>query len=249
MNGHSIDVRAFEALGSTNTWLADNDVANGICVTDHQQAGQGRRGRVWDSLPGNLTFSIAATLPVELHTLSVLPLVTGIACAEALQSSTGVDVRVKWPNDLLVAESKLGGLLHESAPGESGVRVIGGIGINLVDDERLSALGIGGTSLAVSGIASSRRDELLVAIATAVLGAWQQFVEQGWVAFATRWERVDVLNTLPVRIVNGPPDAADSDTRDGVACGLDTNGALLVRLVSGELISVHAGDVSVRPRW
>jgi BirA family biotin operon repressor/biotin-[acetyl-CoA-carboxylase] ligase len=256
--GHTIKVHAFDALGSTNVWLAENDISAGVCITDHQQAGHGRRGRSWQSLPGNITVSIAQRVPIPMSAAPVISLVTGIACAEALRTSTGVDVQVKWPNDLLVSGAKLGGLLHESVQKESGLRIIGGIGVNLVQDERLSALGIGGTCLAEHGVASSRRDELVATMVAAVLDAWQECVASGWGAFAQRWQAVDALAGQPVRVFTGRPEQADDRDQgqvkdreqdcDGVACGVDDSGALQVRVSASRTMSVHAGDVTVRRR-
>ncbi len=248
--GHTIPVHAFEALGSTNVWLGRNDMPAAVCITDHQQAGHGRRGRTWESLPGNITVSIAQTLSMPMHAITVIPLVTGIACAEALRASTAVDVQVKWPNDLLVSGAKLGGLLHESAQRESGTRIIGGIGINLVHDPRLADLGIGGISLSDLGVEHSRRDDLVAVIVAAVLDAWQECATQGWAAFTQRWQAVDALVDQPVRVLTGVSWQGDHHEpyREGVACGVDESGALRVRVSPDHIISVHAGDVSVRRR-
>ncbi len=245
--GHTLEVHTFETLGSTNAWLSEHDIARGVCITDHQPAGRGRRGRVWDAVAGNITFSIAQTMDVAARTISQVPLVTGIACAEALRAGLGIDVQVKWPNDLLVNGEKLGGLLHESAARPGGQRVIGGIGVNLVDDSAVIDSTSGRTSLGAKGISSDRRDELVAMLAVAVLDAWEAWAQSGWSAFADRWSRVDALVDVPVRVFSGLPGDGGASF-DGRACGVDQGGALQVQTPDGEVHRVQAGDVSVRPR-
>lgn len=246
--GHNIDVHAFESLGSTNDWLAQSDVSSALCVTDHQPAGKGRRGRVWEATAGNITFSIVRCLPIPADRLSLLSLVTGIACCEALRSELDLGINVKWPNDLLIDGSKIGGLLLEAARRGGRHRVIGGIGVNLLRDEHLGTLGIGGTYLAAHGASADQRDKLVEVLAAAVLDAWEMFASAGWSAFVERWDAVDALKGKSVNVFSGLPGSDDSAGFSGEACGIDIDGALQVRTSDGEIKRVHAGDVSVRPQ-
>lgn len=245
--GHDMSVHAFDTLSSTNAWLAQSNLSTGLCITDHQIDGRGRRGRQWQSLPGNITFSIKQTLPVRMQDITQLPLVTGIACAEALRDSVGLDVGVKWPNDLIVNGAKLGGLLHETHATAAGPQVIGGIGVNLVRDAEVEGLSLGGTTLAHHGVPAAARDDLLIALAGAVLDAWQRWSEHGWSEFSARWQRVDVLDGVPVRVFHGLPDAGDDTGFEATASGVDPSGALRVRNSEGQWVLVQAGEVSVRP--
>src|SRR3546814_7105530 len=98
-----------------------------------QTAGRGRRGRSWISPFGaNLYLSIAWSWPAWPPELSALSLAIGVACAKVIENHGIADVRLKWPNDLLVDDRKLGGILIEHR-GEAGgaCRVVVGIGLNL----------------------------------------------------------------------------------------------------------------------
>jgi len=241
-----IAVHAFATLGSTNVWLSSGEAerveAPAICLTDHQTHGIARRGREWETLPGHLTFSLLQRLTPPSAGPGALALVTGMAVARTLQDETGVAVRIKWPNDLFVAGSKLGGILVE-ARHENGkrLRLVGGIGINLVQDDRLATFGA--TSLAEHGVAPQRRDELLASIAARVFQAWERFESGGWAVFSRDWPAFDSLHERPVTVFDGP--VGTTDTFTGIARGVSDDGALLVDTPSG-LRRVHAGEVSVR---
>ena len=186
---------------------------------------------------------------------------TGVAVARTLRAVTSLDVRLKWPNDLLLGGSKLGGLLIESrSSGGDGCTAIGGIGINLIAADgrgagapgnvaRVATLGSDGSG----GAVPIARDALAAAVAAGVLDAWARFDEGGWMAFDGQWRSLDALAGRGVRVhegappVSGAPDG-DGPHFDGVARGIDAGGALLVERDDGRTVAVHAGDVSVRPR-
>ncbi|HUR23602.1 MAG TPA: biotin--[acetyl-CoA-carboxylase] ligase [Acidimicrobiales bacterium] len=125
--GRFSDVRWFAELDSTNRLAADLARAgapDGVVVgAGHQTAGRGRRGRSWDSRPG-------ASLLVSVILRPAPPLVTlaaGVAAAEACEAVAGVEVGLKWPNDLLLDGVKLGGILSELV----GDAAVVGLGLNL----------------------------------------------------------------------------------------------------------------------
>ena len=122
-------VEAWTEIGSTNDRAADlarSSAPRGtVVLAERQLAGRGRRGAVWHSAPGSgLWMSVVLD---RSDAFDPLPLLVGVACAEAIEDRTGVAVGVKWPNDLLVEGRKLGGILVERHAG----RVVVGIGINL----------------------------------------------------------------------------------------------------------------------
>ena len=137
-------IELFDCLPSTNreaSQLAQAKVEHGtVVIADSQTAGRGRLSRSWFSPPGaNLYCSIilSATRPAERLTewLSWLPLISALAAAEATEQVSSVQVSVKWPNDLLISERKVGGILCESGTGAgSGPFQIIGIGLNVNGD-------------------------------------------------------------------------------------------------------------------
>lgn len=243
-------VHRFETLGSTSRWLeqglgADAPAAVELCVTRHQSEGSGRRGRGWRSVPGDLTFSLLERLPLAPAALGGLSLVTGIAVAEALGERCGIEVRLKWPNDLLVDGAKLGGLLTSvhrvgraatDAAGPSAV--LSGIGINRVDDAARAAGG-GIASLGALGVIADDREALVGALAVAVLDAHANFVDAGWSVFSERWRALDHLAGREIRVLG------ETRHETGLALGVAEDGALRVR-VAGEERRVYGGEVSVR---
>jgi BirA family biotin operon repressor/biotin-[acetyl-CoA-carboxylase] ligase len=125
--GRFADVRWFAELDSTNRLaaeLARAGAPDGVVIgADHQTAGRGRRGRSWESRPGaSLLVSVILRPAPALVTLAA-----GVAAAEACEAVAGVEVGLKWPNDLLLEGVKLGGILSELV----GDAAIVGLGLNL----------------------------------------------------------------------------------------------------------------------
>ena len=121
------DVRWFPEVDSTNrvaVELARAGAPDGVVVgADHQTAGRGRRGRTWESSPGSgLLVSVVLRPAPALVTLAA-----GVAAAEACEAVAGVPVRLKWPNDVLLGDRKMGGILSEQVDGAAVV----GLGLNL----------------------------------------------------------------------------------------------------------------------
>ena len=125
--GRFADVRWFAELDSTNRLAADLARAgapDGVVVgADHQTAGRGRRGRSWESRPGGSLLVSVILRPAP----ALVTLAAGVAAAEACGAVAGVDVGLKWPNDLLVDGAKVGGILSELVAGAAVV----GLGLNL----------------------------------------------------------------------------------------------------------------------
>jgi BirA family biotin operon repressor/biotin-[acetyl-CoA-carboxylase] ligase len=129
-----------------------------IIVAGEQSAGHGRLGRSWVSLPGSLTVSVIVPWqagPERVH----LPLRAGIALARGLSRAFGLDVRLKWPNDLLLNRKKLGGILVEARANDEGEGwAIVGVGLNVKGSRReLDSHGLSGaTSLEEAGVPAGR---------------------------------------------------------------------------------------------
>src|SRR5258705_7763364 len=106
-----IETRFVERCRSTNETLLAQGRPGVLLVAEEQTAGRGRRGRRWHSAPGaGLTFSLARTVRRPLRELAGLSLVAGVAVARALRALGGTRAALKWPNDIMVGEAKLGGL-------------------------------------------------------------------------------------------------------------------------------------------
>ncbi|MEO5565488.1 MAG: biotin--[acetyl-CoA-carboxylase] ligase [Luteimonas sp.] len=239
------------SLDSTNSELLRRDTpAHGVAalLAERQTGGRGRRGRAWASpLAANLYLSVARRFRSGLARLPGLALVTGVATAEALHALGVSGVRLKWPNDLVVADGailrKLGGLLAEGG-GEAGgpARAVIGLGLNIAMPAATAAsIDQPWTDLSTlaMGLPPSRNQ-----VAAAVLDHWlpalAQFDRDGLAPFLQRYAMLDALVGREV-LVHGHGAAAL-----GQALGLADDGALRVR-INGNEQRVHAGEVRVRP--
>src|SRR5260221_9055357 len=128
------EVRVLERCGSTNALLLKERKGGLLLAAEQQTAGRGRRGRRWYSAPGNgVTFSLSRTVRRPLRELAGLSLVAGVAVARALRA-LGVRAALKWPNDVVVGEAKLGGILVETRGNEREVLAGSGLGTKCPGD-------------------------------------------------------------------------------------------------------------------
>lgn len=226
------DVQVIGEIDSTNAALmrrAALDATPAALLAEAQTAGRGRRGKAWQSPPGaNLYLSLAW----PIRDAAGLSLAVGVACAEALRLP---QVRVKWPNDLMVGDCKLGGVLIELA---GGIAVIG-IGLNVhMPDDAAARIDQPWTDLAALGALESR-NPLAARLIDALVAALLEFEARGFAAFATRWRALDGLAGREVRVASG------DQVHHGIAAGVADDGGLRVALPEGERV-FHSADVSVR---
>lgn len=246
----ALDVVA--STGSTNADLlarasADPATQEGqVLVAEEQTAGRGRLGRTWTSVPGaSLTFSVLlrpAAVPADKR--GWLPLLTGVAVASAVRAVTGgtVDAVLKWPNDVLVGDRKLAGILAEQSP--DGAAVVIGIGINVATPAHslpVSPTGLAGTSLLVEGASVSREALLLEVL---------RQLEHWYVAFRADPDpvRTGVADAYrPLCVTLGRTVRVELPVgrfMTGVAKDIDPDGRLLVADDSGSRpLAISAGDV------
>lgn len=242
--------------GSSNADLlaaAGAGAAEGtVLVAEAQTAGRGRLGRRWASPPrAGLTFSVLLRpdgVPAPL--LGWLPLLAGVAAAASVRAVTAVEATLKWPNDVLVGERKLGGILAERA----GAAVVVGIGINvwqtradLPPDAAATSLalaaGAGGTGQAADAGGRGLRERLLASL-LGELGRWyESWRDQASPgdadACGLRKEYVRRCATLGREVTVTMPG---TEQVSGIATGMDGAGRLEVRTAGG-LVAVTAGDV------
>jgi BirA family biotin operon repressor/biotin-[acetyl-CoA-carboxylase] ligase len=238
-------------IDSTNTYLYGAPVpAVGqprVAFAELQHAGRGRRGRSWLAPFGcGLTFSVAWTFADTPAGLPALGLAIGVGVAQALRDVGVAEAGVKWPNDLLWRQRKLGGLLLQLRSEAGGpASVVAGLGLNLAlppqaraSLELPDAQPVADLDEALSGQVPGR-NLLAGMLAAAVLDTLEEFSRGGYAAFAARWAGLDALSGARVRITQAEGYV------EGEACGADADGALLVR-VAGVVQRFYSGDVSLR---
>ena len=243
----SVPVEVVEETGSTNADLlarAATLAAPVLLVARNQTAGRGRAGRSWlSSSEGSLTFSLAWRFEGGLPRLTGLPLAVGVALAETLER-LGVQVGLKWPNDVLRDGDKLAGILIETQAAQNGnaaggVWAVIGIGLNLVMPDELEAQ-IGRNVASLPWLARMDRNALLAALLDGLAGALREFERSGFGAFAARWNLRHAWQGETVTVLD-----RGTVLHEGSAAGVDDAGRLLLDTQEGR-ITVLAGDVSLR---
>ncbi len=218
--------------------LADQGASEGtIIVADYQTAGRGRAGRPWAVRPGDgLLLSVIIRPDVTPDRLSSLPLLVGVAVAEALEEIAPLSCQLKWPNDVWIEGKKVAGILintHHDA--DETLIMIVGIGINL--NAPLDSLPEGATSLAAITGRDHDRDDLLDVLTRRLEAAYQQFATHDGVADLAGWRRRAALVGERVRIVQG------HETLIGTYRGIDEGGALLLETPGGGMRWIVSGDL------
>lgn len=240
-----ISLQVHDELDSTNAEVIrqrhdSSDDETLVCIADRQTAGRGRRGRQWQSPGGqNLYLSLGLTFQGGFAMLDGLSLVFGLAVAEAVEAQGLAGVRLKWPNDVFVGESKLAGVLVElQGELEEGViQVVAGIGIN-VHMSHAEGVDQPWTSLARSMPDQYwQRNQLAAEVIASVMDASAQFAELGFEAFRMRWQSRDIFA--------GQSLTTNSGKLLGIGRGVDAQGNYLIS-VDGELEKIRAGEISLR---
>lgn len=235
-------------LGSTNDEakrLAEAGAPEGtLIVADYQTAGRGRLDRQWWSPPGsNLLLSLIFR-PTFLapHQAQRLTMVCSLAVCDAVQQVTGLTATVKWPNDVLVSEQKVCGLLAELGIAGSQLEyVVVGVGINVNADfsgDDVPTLMAPATSLKAELGRKVSRLTLLAALLYRVEKRYERL--RAGALPHNEWQALLVPLGQEVQVTT--PEG----TVTGLATGVDADGALLVRRTDGQIERVLAGDVTLR---
>ncbi len=236
-------VHFFEELESTNDRareLAEDGAAQGeLVIAEAQLRGRGRRGRAWFSVPGkNLTFSLVLRPRLPSARAPELTLAAGVALCAVLREAS-FDARIKWPNDLWIADRKVGGILTETASDQAGLRyAILGIGLNVNAQEFPPELGGIASSLSLMRGEPVPRVFLLAALLESLELWLERLQTDGLAAILQHCRTWSATLGRRVQVEASPP-------LDGTAEAIDETGALLVRDQTGVLHRVTAGDVGL----
>lgn len=212
-------------------------------LAEHQSAGRGRRGRQWISALGSsINLSLAWRFDLPLASLAGLSLAAGVAVAEALADLGYATHNLKWPNDLVVEDRKLAGILVEVSGEATGPAVaVIGVGLNvrlaretaqMIDQPCIDLAAMRGDTLSRNFIAA----KLLARLAAAC----EIFGAQRLAPFLTRWRHFDRLAGRRVSVQRG------DQCIEGIYAGISDSGALMLRESNG-ISEHHAGEVSLRP--
>ena len=236
-------VEVVEEAPSTNAIVAERartGVGEGLAVVaEHQTAGRGRLDRTWETPPRSaLTFSLLLRPTAPSRSWPWLPLLTGYAVSKALRAD-GHDAGVKWPNDVLIGERKVAGILVERVETGAGPAAVVGVGLNVgMTAEELPVPEA--TSLAVETGSAPDRTDLLVSVLQTLWEAydtWQTGGEAAGLRLASSYAAACVTVGREVRV-----DLPSGEVLVGRATEIDPGGRLVVESSAGPR-PVGAGDV------
>jgi BirA family biotin operon repressor/biotin-[acetyl-CoA-carboxylase] ligase len=238
-------------VDSTNRYVNDLNESQSdhaqVCLTEVQTAGRGRRGRSWLApFASGICLSLGWRFPEAPPTFSALSLAVGVAVVRAFARCGAADVGLKWPNDLMWQDRKLGGILIEMRGESAGpANVVIGIGVNMHMPAAVRLELAERQAVLIADVheilrdRTPRRNVLAAVMIEELIAMLQTFATSGFAAFAEEFRRLDILQHADVKILTGP------DTTFGIARGVDDDGSLLVD-VDGELKRFVSGEVSVR---
>lgn len=254
----------YDVTDSTNLQAreeAEDGAPHGtMIVADRQTAGRGRRGRSWESPAGvNVYFSLVMRPDVVPDKASMLTLIMAHSVCRVIALRTGLDCKIKWPNDVVVNGRKVCGILTEMGLRKDGsFYLVVGVGINVRSQEFAPELSGKATSLedeigrrstaALCKVTDSLEGDLAVSrslLLAEIMGAFEEDYE----IFLSRQNLSGLLDSYNHMLINKDAKVRVLDPRgeyDGKALGITETGELLVETADGTVEQVYAGEVSVR---
>lgn len=236
----------FDEIDSTNIAakrMAQEGAPHGTLVIAAQQtAGRGRRGRAWETQRDeNIMMTLLLRPHMDGEQVALLSLVCAVATAQGIRAATGLDAKIKWPNDVVVQGHKVCGMLLEMTAAEGKIdAVAAGVGINVHQREFPQAFAKTASSLDVISGREISRTAVIQAFLAAFETLYERFEREGVRALMADYRALSATLGSEVRVIGVSEEFA------GRAIELDESGALVVQLPDGEQRTVLAGDVSVR---
>ena len=223
----------------------DIRVKEGVVVfAESQTKGRGRLGRAWLSSQGKgLWFSVLLRPVLSPQAATQITIASATALARALNQSAGIQCGIKWPNDILVQDRKLCGILTEMTAEVDKIHyiVLGiGVNVNFVEQDLPRELKGSATSLAMETGHQFKRAEVAATILGELNGDYLKLKSGNFQSIADEWEEKCTTLGQTVEIASG------SRVIHGRAEALDAEGALLVRTQHGRLERIIGGDVTLR---
>lgn len=232
------EIKAFEVIDSTSSWLKGQDESPVVCLAEAQTNGRGRNGNRWQSPDAeNIYLSFNWLFESQPKHLPLLSLWVGIAVANAVEALGVKDHGIKWPNDLYWKNKKVGGILIETSSAKSGVIV--GIGINT----NVSVIeGVDQPWASLSSILGETvdRNKFLVTLLEELWLAMISFPDLSSDELLLNWSQWDLIRDKHVSFFK------DGEISEGIARGINASGYLLIEMVSGEIVAFNTSISKVR---
>jgi BirA family biotin operon repressor/biotin-[acetyl-CoA-carboxylase] ligase len=239
-------IELWPIIDSTNSYLLNKakqaEQTHTVCLTEYQTQGRGQQGRTWITPPAQaIAMSILWPFQRGVVDISGLPVVIGVAVAEALTQSGFADIQVKWPNDIVYQQQKVGGILVETIMQKTSLQAVVGIGLNVYQAPPAALVQQPATCLADIPNAHQKytRNTLVIAVLQSLMKILREYTEHGFAAILPLWQRYDALYGKSIVWKE------NQQSYDGVAMGITAQGRLQVDTVQG-MKALHVGEVSIR---
>lgn len=251
------DFHVLAQVDSTNSFLMQRDAPPpgqmSVAATSNQTAGRGRHGKTWQSPPGSgVCISAAYTFVPPPENLPSLTLAVGLKILGALREAGVRGVDIKWPNDLVAKDGKLGGILtevHQQSARE--VTVVTGIGINVdLDADSASMAEIAQDTGWASRIVDLKTicdapptpEQLTAGVTKHLLQGFQEFASSGLTELQAQWAQYDWLFGQAIFVDTGVEELS------GIGAGIDSDGALLLKTAAAGVHRVTSGSIALETK-
>lgn len=240
-------VSLYQKVGSTNELAAGlpvdhPDSGAALIIADRQEKGKGRLGRAWISPPGmNIYMSIVFRPGLPPRNAPLLTVAASLASAIAIRNETGLEIGIKWPNDLVVSGRKLGGILTEvrSDPDKILTSIVGiGINVNSGPSRFPAELRDTATSVKIETGRTFQRGRIISAVMREFEKQYGLLMRAETATVIRAWKNLSATIGRTVRVTMG------TEVMIGVAEDIDDEGMLLLRLASGALRRINSGDLT-----
>lgn len=235
----------FDTILSTNDYLKQNysECAHGtVVVTKSQTGGRGRRGNIWENSENESVFmSILFKPNVKVYDLLRISLVSSLSIIQALEmNDSNIDLKIKWPNDILIGDKKVCGILTECINNDiCGVKLIIGIGVNVNNENFSSEIENKATSMFLNGV-NTTVPMVIANIITKMEKNYYTYLQYGFQFFINEYKKYCCNINREVMIIKG------QEKIYGKVIDINDDGTLLFKNDLGEVSTLLSNEVSVR---
>ena len=231
-------------IESTNTKLLEQaqvgDIDGYALVAEVQTGGRGRRGRRWVSpFAQNIALSVGVSIDRPIAEIGAVSLVIGLATASTLEAFGLSEVRLKWPNDVLLDQRKIGGILVELADTGRPAKLVVGIGVNVLSAPGVDVTGEYRATRILDHLAACSRNDLVAHLIDSVHATVREYERLGFEAFRHRWQQRDGLAGQEVILHGVEPPVR------GIGIGIDHDGAYQIQ-TGTKIERAMGGNLSLR---
>lgn len=238
-------IKVMKSIDSTNDEvkrLANNGGQSGLIVAaEEQTAGKGRLGRVWESEDGGLYFTLLIRPELPPSAIASITLAAGYAVCLAIRDYTGCDAKIKWPNDIIIGNKKVCGILTEMAAQSDQIDYVAiGIGINVNHTEFSDEISHKATSLYLETGKKIDRNPFFRAVIEKLDSVLASFL------VSVSLDDIQSFKSLCATLGRKVSVQRGGQTIEGTAYDLTTNGELIIKDTVGHNIIINSGEVTVQ---